>query len=102
MVALSAPYRRFANKIIPFAALSLVAATAPAALPPTTEQLTSRMSAAIESLKTLRCTVKAQERVGGNINQARSIMKLTYSPLRIYIKNHKGVEVLWLAGQNNG
>ncbi|WP_177204598.1 DUF1571 domain-containing protein [Hymenobacter arizonensis] len=84
------------------AALSLVAATAPSSPPPTTEQLTSRMSAAIENLKTLRCTVKAQERIGGNINQARSIMKLTYNPLRIYIKNQKGVEVLWLAGQNNG
>jgi hypothetical protein len=70
--------------------------------PPTTEQLTTRMSAAIEGLKYLRCTVKAQERIGGNINQARSIMKLTYRPLRIYIKNQKGVEVLWLQGQNGG
>lgn len=60
------------------------------------------MSAAIENLKTLRCTVKAQERVGSTINHARSIMKLTYNPVRIYIKNNKGVEVLWLAGQNNG
>ncbi|SFP96603.1 Protein of unknown function [Hymenobacter arizonensis] len=102
MVALPAPYRSFAKKIVPLAALSLVAATAPSSPPPTTEQLTSRMSAAIENLKTLRCTVKAQERIGGNINQARSIMKLTYNPLRIYIKNQKGVEVLWLAGQNNG
>jgi hypothetical protein len=80
----------------------LTAATVP--LPPaiTTEQLTARMSAAIEGLKTLRCVVKAQERIGGNINQARSIMKLTYKPLRIYIKNQKGVEVLYLQGQNGG
>ena len=74
------------------------------ATPPaiTTEQLTARMSAAIEGLRFLRCTVKAQERIDGSIRQARSIMKLTYKPLRIYIKNQKGVEVLWLAGQNGG
>ncbi|MBJ6109541.1 DUF1571 domain-containing protein [Hymenobacter sp. BT523] len=84
---------------------ALAAVTVAATSPPpaiTTEQLTTRMSAAIEGLKYLRCTVKAQERIGGNINQARSIMKLTYKPLRIYIKNQKGVEVLWLQGQNDG
>ncbi|MBH8569600.1 DUF1571 domain-containing protein [Microvirga sp. STS02] len=88
---------------IPAGVLALMAATAPATPPAiTTEQLTARMSAAIEGLKFLRCTVKAQERIEGSIHQARSIMKLTYKPLRIYIKNQKGVEVLWLAGQNNG
>ena len=60
------------------------------------------MSAAIGNLKFLRCTVKAQERIEGTIHPARSLMKLTYNPLRIYIKNQKGVEVLWLAGQNGG
>ena len=78
-----------------------------AAMPPpppliTTEQLATRMSAAIAGLKYLRCTVKAQERTEGSIHQARSIMKLTYKPLRIYIKNQKDVEVLWVAGQNGG
>jgi hypothetical protein len=102
MLALLADYFPNCRKIIPLIALTLVGATAPLAPPPTTEQLTTRMTAAIENLKTLRCTVKAQERIGGTINQARSIMKLTYNPVRIYIKNHKGVEVLWVAGQNNG
>ncbi|MFC6224013.1 DUF1571 domain-containing protein [Hymenobacter artigasi] len=88
---------------IPGGLLALMAATTPTAAPAiTTEQLTMRMSSAIESLKYLRCTVKAQERIDGSIHQARSIMKLTYNPLRIYIKNQKGVEVLWLAGQNGG
>ncbi|HEX8330019.1 MAG TPA: DUF1571 domain-containing protein [Hymenobacter sp.] len=88
---------------MPLGAVGLAAATAPVALPTiTTEQLTARMSAAIENLKTLRCTVKAQERIGSGINQARSIMKITYKPLRIYIKNQKGVEVLWVTGQNGG
>ena len=88
---------------IPGSILALMAATAPATSPSiTTEQLTTRMSSAIEGLKFLRCTVKAQERIEGSIHQARSIMKLTYNPLRIYIKNQKAVEVLWLAGQNDG
>ncbi|GAC1598511.1 MAG: hypothetical protein NVS3B25_24460 [Hymenobacter sp.] len=89
----------------PLGALALLAAATPPAPPPapiTSEQLTARMSTAIENLKTLRCTVKAQERIGGRIHDARSIMKLTYRPLRIYIKNQKGVEVLWVTGQNNG
>ncbi|UOQ96120.1 DUF1571 domain-containing protein [Hymenobacter sp. 5317J-9] len=87
------------------AAGALAAVTVAATSPPpaiTTEQLTTRMSTAIEGLKYLRCVVKAQERIGGSINQARSVMKLTYKPLRIYIKNQKGVEVLWLQGQNDG
>ncbi|MDB5233926.1 MAG: hypothetical protein JWR44_919 [Hymenobacter sp.] len=92
-----------AHRILaPFAALALLAFTPAVAPPVTTEQLTARMSAAIEGLKTLRCTVKAQERIEGSIHQARSIMKITYKPLRIYIKNQKGVEVLWVAGQNGG
>ena len=80
--------------------LAVVPAKAPASI--TTEQLTTRLSTAIENLKYLRCTVKAQERINGSIRQARSIMKLTYKPLRIYIKDQKGVEVLWLTGQNDG
>lgn len=83
----------------PVGALLLLAAAPPV---PTTEQVNSRLSAAIENLKYLRCTVKAQERIDGSMHQARSVMKLTYNPLRIYIKNQKGVEVLWLAGQNGG
>ena len=93
------PLFHLAGAVATLAALTAAVASPP---PPTTEQLTTRMSAAIEGLKYLRCTVKAQERIEGKINQARSIMKLTYKPLRIYIKNQKGVEVLWLQGQNGG
>jgi len=85
--------------------LGLLAARLGPVAPPapvTTEQLTARLSAAIESLRTLRCTVRAQERIGGKYHQARSLMKLTYRPLRIYIKNQKNVEVLWVTGQNGG
>jgi hypothetical protein len=90
--------------LLPITALAFVGA-APASLPQgtiTTEQLTTRLSAAIENLRTLRCTVRAQERVAGKINQARSTMKITFKPLRVYIKNQKGIEVLWVTGQNDG
>lgn len=78
----------------------LAAAAAPPAI--TTEQLTARLSAAIQNLQTLRCTVKAQERAEGSIKPSRSLMKLTFNPLRVYIKTHKDVEVLWVTGQNDG
>ncbi|MCC3153524.1 DUF1571 domain-containing protein [Hymenobacter sp. BT770] len=103
MVALLTSFLPRFRNIWPLGALALLAAAAPAQPTSlTTEQLTTRMSAAIENLKYLRCTVKAQERIGNSINQARSIMKISYKPLRIYIKNQKGVEVLWVAGQNGG
>lgn len=68
----------------------------------TTEQLVSRLRLAIDNLKTLRCTVHAQERLGTKYTQANSTMKLGYAPLRIFLRNKKGVEVLWVTGQNDG
>ena len=103
MVALLAPVLPPLRTTLSLGALSLLVAAAPSQPPVmTTELLTTRLSAAVENLKSLRCSVKAQERIGGNINQARSIMKVTYKPLRIYIKNQKGIEVLWVTGQNDG
>ena len=105
MVAIFASTRFFRpalRRIAYLAPATLLLAAAPPAAPITTEQLTHRMGTAIEGLKYLRCTVKAQERIEGSIHQARSIMKIGYKPLCIYIKNQKGVEVLWVAGQNNG
>lgn len=102
MVTIFASFRPALRWAAPLASAALLAAATPAAAPITTEQLTTRMGTAIEGLKYLRCTVKAQERVEGSIRQMRSIMKIAYQPLRIYIKNQKGVEVLWVAGQNSG
>lgn len=101
MFALFTAYSPALRTIGALGALALLAATPPAPAI-TTEQLTTRLSAAIENLKTLRCTVKAQERIGDHVNQARSAMKVTSRPLRVYIKNQKGVEVLWVTGQNGG
>jgi hypothetical protein len=70
--------------------------------PITTAQLTSQLSAAIQNLKTLRCQANAQERIGGKYHADHSLMKLGFSPLRVYLKNGKGIEVLYVAGQNGG
>ena len=102
MVAIFASFRPALRWAAPLASAAILVAATPAAAPITTEQLTARMGTAIEGLKYLRCTVKAQERIEGSIHQARSVMKIGYKPLRIYIKNQKGVEILWVAGQNNG
>ena len=104
MSAFLNPYKSVFRILWPLSAVTVLMAVAPAKAPAaiTTEQLTTRLSTAIENLKYLRCTVKAQERINGSIRQVRSIMKLTYKPLRIYIKDQKGVEVLWLTGQNGG
>jgi hypothetical protein len=72
------------------------------ATPITTQQLISQLTVAIQNLKSLRCQAEAQERIGNKYVPDRSLMKLTFNPLRVYIKNGKGVEVLYVTGQNNG
>ncbi|RYU81294.1 LysM peptidoglycan-binding domain-containing protein [Hymenobacter persicinus] len=81
---------------------ALAAAPAPVADKMTTDQLLARLTASIEGLKTLRCNVRAQERSGGKYQQARTAMKMGFNPLRVYLRNDKGIEVLWVKGQNDG
>jgi hypothetical protein len=77
-------------------------AIAPALPPITTQQLMSQLTAAIQNLKTLRCAADASERIGSKYVKDHSVMKLTFNPMRVYLKNGKGVEVLYATGQNNG
>lgn len=102
---------RFCRLLVPVACLitiysTLVPSAAPAASAPadkiTTEQLVMRLRHAIDNLKTLRCRVHAQERLGTKYTQANSVLKLAYAPLRVYLRNKKGVEVLWVKGENDG
>jgi hypothetical protein len=87
-------------------AAALLLQLASAAAPPdniTTEQLISRLSSSISNLQYLRCTVVAKERLPNNsYQQARTQMKVAYNPHRIYVRNQKGIEVLWVKGQNGG
>ncbi|MFD1469180.1 DUF1571 domain-containing protein [Hymenobacter caeli] len=81
----------------------LLAAGRPAAAPAiTTEQLVARLSTAIEGLRYLRCSARAQERIGNAVKPSSSNMKLSFSPFRVYLKDNKNVEVLWATGQNGG
>jgi len=59
------------------------------------------MTAAIDNLKTLRCSIKAQERIGTGYQFNQTALKLAYNPQRVYMRNKKGIEVLWVKGQND-
>jgi hypothetical protein len=74
----------------------------PAASPPTTAQIITRLTATIASLKSLRATVDANERINTKYVKAISTIKFTAKPLRVYLKNQKGIEVLYVTGQNGG
>lgn len=94
------------RRFIFLAVLSIVLGGALTAARPapaiTTGQLVERMSSAIENLRFLRCTAKAQERLGREVKPSSSVMKLSFKPFRVYLKDNKNVEVLWVAGQNDG
>ena len=74
-------------------------ATSPPAI--TTTQLISRLTASIQALSSIRCNAEARERVGNKTAPDFTAMKIAYRPYRVYLKNQKGVEVLYVAGQNN-
>ena len=91
------------------AALALTAAAPVASRPAvsspapiTTPQLLTRLTAAVDNLKTLRVTIAARERIGSKYLPAFSTAKINTAPLRIYLKNQAGVEVLYATGQNGG
>lgn len=72
-----------------------------AASPITTQQLTTRLIAAIQSLKSIRCETEAIERIGNKTTPDYTAMKIAFNPYRVYLKNQKGVEVLYVTGQND-
>jgi hypothetical protein len=67
----------------------------------TTQQLTARMATAIQTLKTLRCNAEARERINNKVVSDYTAMKITFNPYRVYLKNSKGAEVLYVTGQND-
>ena len=90
----------FTTWLLTWASLWVAAPAAPPRL--TTDQLITRLTSSIENLKTLRCTVRAQERIGNNYQPARTQMKMAFRPYKVYLRNQKGIEVLWVEGQNDG
>ncbi|WP_254244266.1 DUF1571 domain-containing protein [Hymenobacter sp. BRD128] len=67
----------------------------------TTAQLTARLITAIKTLKSLRCNADARERISDKLVADYTAMKITFNPYRVYLKNRKSVEVLYVTGQNN-
>jgi hypothetical protein len=49
----------------------------------------------------MRCNAEARERIGTKIAPDYTAMKITFNPYRVYLKNQKGVEVLYVTGQND-
>lgn len=94
--------RRFVFLAVVSLALGSVLTAAQPAPVITTGQLVERMTGAVENLRYLRCSAKAQERLGRGVKPSSSVMKLSFRPFRVYLKDNKSVEVLWVAGQNNG
>ncbi|OUJ71810.1 LysM peptidoglycan-binding domain-containing protein [Hymenobacter crusticola] len=95
--------RFFRFSVLVVATWTVMAAVSPAHPDKvTTEQVVARLAAAIENLKTLRCTIKAQERIGTAYQPNQTTLKLAYNPQRVYMRNKKGIEVLWVTGQNDG
>jgi hypothetical protein len=92
---------RFAFIGLSVASLSGWALTPPSAAPITTPQLIARLTTAIQTLKSMRCDAEARERIGNKTVPDFTAMKITFNPYRAYLKNRKGVEVLYVTGQND-
>lgn len=66
------------------------------------EDIFNNMFAAIKNVKTLRVNIVSAERIGTKIVNTRFAIKLNISPYKTYSKDlDKGMEVLYLQGQND-
>jgi len=64
-------------------------------------ELIDKIFAAVDNLKTLKYSLQCNERIKGRMQHTESKVKLQISPRKLYL-NIRGVEVLWVQGQNNG
>lgn len=92
--------------ILFFAALLLIAGTSASfKMRGTTEsnnrEFIDKIFDAVDNVKTLRYSLQCNERIKGRMQHTESKVKLQISPRKLYL-NIRGVEVLWLQGQNNG
>lgn len=63
--------------------------------------LVNKIFDAVDNVKTLRYNLECNERIKGRMQHTESKVKLQISPRKLYL-NIRGVEVLWVQGQNNG
>ncbi|MBL7885050.1 MAG: DUF1571 domain-containing protein, partial [Bacteroidia bacterium] len=64
-------------------------------------ELIDKIFTAVENVKTLRYSLQCNERIKGRMQHTESKVKLQVSPRKLYLYI-KGIEVLWIQGQNNG
>ncbi|MBL7885049.1 MAG: DUF1571 domain-containing protein [Bacteroidia bacterium] len=84
------------------AAMFFVGANTPSNTP-TCREIIERMLDSIRLIKTQTYTVKSIERVGKHLLFAEADIKMNLNPKKIYLKNQeKGIEVLWVSGENKG
>ncbi len=65
------------------------------------KDLIEKIFNAIDNVKTLKYELQCNERIKGKMQHTESKVKLQISPRKLYL-NIKGIEVLWIQGQNNG
>jgi outer membrane lipoprotein-sorting protein len=68
---------------------------------PNNKELIDKIFTAVDNVKTLKYELQCNERIKGKMQHTESKVKLQVSPRKLYL-NIKGIEVLWLQGQNNG
>ena len=64
-------------------------------------ELIDKIFAAVDNVKTVRYNLQCNERIKGKMQHTESKVKLQVSPRKLYLYI-KGIEVLWVQGQNNG
>ncbi len=64
-------------------------------------ELIDKIFAAVDNVKTVRYNLQCNERIKGKMQHTESKVKLQISPRKLYLYI-KGIEVLWVQGQNNG
>lgn len=68
---------------------------------PNNRELIDKIFTAVDNVKTLRYELQCNERIKGKMQHTESKVKLQVSPRKLYLYI-KGIEVLWVQGQNNG
>ena len=71
---------------------------------PTASQLVSQMLQAGKTVQSLKFTLQKQERIVGKLVSEKASVKLQQKPFKVYLKYlspNPGMEVLFVAGQNN-
>jgi len=64
-------------------------------------ELIDKIFDAVDNVKTLKYSLQCNERIKGRMQHTESKVKLQIAPRKLYL-NIRGVEVLWIQGQNNG